>query len=159
MADQASVRVGNTDPVVHTNGTPEGRVVGGITEFGNDVVNLVELQAKLALLDLKDCASQVAKPLALVAGGLSLILGTIPVLLLGVAALVATALNISNGWAQILTGGIVLITSAIIVGVAAMRIVPSFSSFRRSSEEFQRNAAWLRTILLYSGRNVARRGR
>jgi integral membrane sensor domain MASE1 len=155
MADQASVSGGTPTP--RSNGSPEGRVVGGIAEFGNDIVTLAELQLQLARYDLRECLGHALIPLGLLAVGLIILLGTVPVALLGVAALLATALKISSGAAMLLTAGVVLILALIVMIVAGLRLIPSFSSFRRSQEEFSRNLAWVRTVVLYSGRSVPRR--
>jgi uncharacterized membrane protein YqjE len=168
MADQASLRGG--DPGAggvdrgngrgNGNGTPEGQIVGGIAEFGNDIANLAELQAKLAMIDLKECISQVRWALALIVLGLVFILGALPVALLGLAELIAAALHLGAGWAMLLTGGVVLAVAVAAVVASALRLGSGFSSsFRRSREELTRNLAWIRTVLLYSGRGMPRRVR
>jgi len=155
MADQASVRDGN--PGSATNGSPEGRVVGGIAELGNDIATLVELQAKLFTIDMKECLGKLLIPVSLLGGGLVLLLGAVPVALLGIATLLASATALSPGWAMFLTGLVALALAAALMVVAAMRIGPSLSSFTRSSEELTRNLAWIRTVLVHSGRQVPRR--
>jgi hypothetical protein len=126
MADQASVRAGYPDSGDSAsvngngNGSPEGRVVGGITEFGNDIATLAELQAKLALIDLKECFAHARVPLALLVVGLIFILGAVPVVLLGVAALVADAMKISAAWAMLVTAGVALVASGVVVVVGAL---------------------------------------
>jgi len=161
MADQASVRSGIPEAASDgkSNGAPEKRVVSGIAEFGNDIATLVELQAKLALLDSKECLEKAMVPVVLVVIALFAILGALPVLLFGIAELVASALKIGIGWALLLTSAVTLVLAGTVAAVSALRIGPSFSSFRRSREEFARNVAWIRTVLLYSGRNVPRRVR
>jgi len=159
MADQASVKDGNPPPGIFENGAPEQRVVGGIAGFGSDVATLVELQAQLAATDLKEALQKAVLPLGVLAVGIISLIGALPVVLFGVAALLAPALKISSGAAMLLTGGVVLAVALVAAGVAASKIGPSFSSFRRSREELVRNLAWIRTVLLYSGRNAPRRGR
>jgi hypothetical protein len=153
------VRDGHASPHSGENGIPEQRVLGGITEFANDIANLAELQARLALIDLKDSVQKSLVPVALVGAGLIGLIGALPVALLGVAGLLASALKISQAAATLLTGGVVLAVAAGTVAVAAAKIGPSFRSFRRSREELTRNLAWIRTVLLYSGRDVQRRRR
>jgi hypothetical protein len=165
MADQASVSAGAARPGPGSsgpslsNGTPERQVIGGIAGFGTDVATLAELQAQLALIDLKQWVAQVRLHVVLMASGLVVALGAVPVVLLGVAALVASAWNLSDAWAMVLTGGVVLTVTLLLVATAALKIGSSFSCFRRSREELTRNLAWIKTVLLYSGRSVARRGR
>jgi len=151
MADQAAIS-GN-----YSGGQqPEG-VVGSVSEFGSDIATLAELQGKLALIDFKECLAKALIPLALVAVGLIVLLGAVPVVLLGAAALLAAALKIGSGQAMLLTGGGVLVLTATVVIVAALKLGPAFSSFNRSREELSRNLAWIRTVVLYSGRSVPRR--
>jgi len=155
------LRVGGagTDGETRKNGSPEQRVVGGMAEFGNDIATLVELQYKLAMADLKDSLQQALLPMVLIVLGLLLVVGAVPIMLFGVAELVAVALKIGIGWALLLTGGLTAVLTGTVLIFLASRIPKSFSSFRRSREEFARNLAWIRTVLLYSGRNVPRRYR
>jgi len=132
--------------------------VGGIADFGNDVATLAELQAKLALIDLKECLGLALIPLACVVIGLFFVLGALPVVLLGAADVLARALSLKAGEAMLLTGGSVLVLALVVIVIAAIRIGPSLASFNRSREELTRNLAWIRTVLLYSGRSVPRRG-
>src|SRR5207248_7609 len=83
MADQATVRGGDT----RTNGAPPEGVVGSIAEFGNDIATLIELQAKLAAIDLKESAERATLPLALTLAGLVVLVASVPVALVGVADL------------------------------------------------------------------------
>ena len=133
-------------------------MVGSLAEFGNDIASLVELQAKLALLDLKESTTRTTTPLAGIVLGVVVALASVPVALLGVAHLVAAALTLGLGWAMLLTAGVALALGATVAALALPRLVRSFDSFQRSREEFNRNVSWIRTVLLYSGRAVPRRG-
>ena len=157
MADQATLNDSKIHPRSVENGAPEQRVVGGITGFGSDIATLAELQGQLAVTDLKESLQKALVPLVLLAAGVIVVIGALPVALLGVAALLAAALSISSAWAMLLTGGVVLIVALVVTAVSASKIGASFSSFRRSREELTRNLAWIRTVLLYSGRSAPRR--
>ncbi len=150
MANQASVNLDGS-PV----NQPEG-VVGNITEFGNDVMTLVELQAQLATLDFKAAMARATIPLVLVAVGLALLLASLPVALLGIGALVASALSISIGWATLLTAVVAAIVAVVVAVVALGRFLGSLDSFRNSREELVRNISWLRTVVVHSGRSIPR---
>jgi len=158
MVDQASVRVGKPATGGSDNGSPEGKLVGGIAEFGNDIATLAELQAKLAVIDLKECVELAVWPLAVIVGGFIFILGALPVALFGAAELVAAALKISHGWALLLTSGVVMGVAGLAMVISVLRLRPNLSQcFRRSREELNRNISWIRTVLLYSGRTPPRR--
>jgi len=155
MADQATVRGGNASS--KNNGSPEQQVVGGIAEFGNDISTLVELQLKLASIDLKESLGQALIPMSVAAGGLLLVVGAIPVAILGLSYLVASAFRLSLGASMLLTSVATLLLAATMTFIAFRNIGPSFSAMRRSREEFERNLNWIRTVLLHSGRSVGRR--
>jgi len=143
----------NDGPV---NGSAEG-MVGSIADFGNDVATLAELQLKLAAFDFKETTAKALVPLSLVAVGLVVLLGSVPVALGGLALLVAQLFSITIGWALLLTALVIMILTGALVVFAGRRLVASFASFRRSREELVRNIAWIRTVLVYSGRAVPKR--
>ncbi len=151
MDDQASLK--------RDHGTSTNGVVGSLSNFGNDVASLAELQLKLAAMDAKIAAERAAVPFGLVAGGLSFLVASLPVLLLGVAALLASALHIHQGLAMLAVGGVTLVLAGLVVALAGWRLSHSFESFQRSSDELARNITWIRTVLLYSGRPVKKSGR
>jgi len=155
MAAQASVRGGEG---VQTNGPPEG-VIEGIAELGNDILTLAELQAKLAAIDFKESLEHAVFPLVLTLGGLILALASLPVVLIGVAQLIAWAFSIHLGWALLLVGLVALAGGSAVAWIAGLRFSRSFASFQRSREELVRNLSWIRTVLVHSGRPVPRRGR
>src|SRR5690349_5041095 len=110
MDDQTAVKPQNGS---RTNG-----VLGSLTEFGNDVATLAELQLKLAELDAKQAAERAIIPLGIAMGGLAVVLASIPVILLGAAALLASALHIDEGWSRLIVGGASLVAAAIAAAVA-----------------------------------------
>jgi len=150
MANQASVNLDGSSV-----NQPEG-VVGNITEFGNDVVTLLELQAQLARLNFKEAMTRATIPLVLVVVGLALLLASLPVALLGIAALLASALSISTGWATLLTALVAAVIAGVVATVSLTRILGSLESFRHSREELARNISWIRTVLVHSGRSAPR---
>lgn len=159
MADQATVRstVYPADRGSQGNGNGIG-VVGSIADFGNDVATLIELQAKLAALDAKECVASATFPVVVIAVALVVVLAAVPVVLLGVAYLLAMALNIAPGWAMLLTGLLALAVAGLVGFLSVKEITRSLEPLRRSREELVRNLAWVRTVLIYSGRSAPRRG-
>lgn len=149
MDDQASVNA--------PNGAQANGVLGSLSDFGNDIATLAELQVKLAALDAKAAADRAALPLGVALAGTAVALGAMPVLLLGAATLLANALHMAEGWAMVLVGGVALGGSLLGIAVAARRLRHCCESFRRSRDELSRNIAWVRTVLLYSGRPVRKR--
>ncbi len=134
-----------------------GGLVGNVAEFGNDVATLVELQAKLAAADFKESLAKTAIPLVLVIVGAILLLAALPVLLIGVGSLLAPVLGWSFGLAVLVTAVVALAIAAVLVLVSVGRLAHGFDSFRRSREELTRNIAFIRTVVVHSGRS--RRGK
>jgi len=133
-------------------------VVGSIADFGNDMATLVELQAKLAALDMKECTTRATVPVAVLAVGLVVVLAAVPVALLGAADLIARALGIAPGWAMLLTAVAALVLAGAVSFLSVHELLKSLEPLRRSREELVRNLAWVRTVLVYSGRSTPRRG-
>ncbi|WP_435008155.1 phage holin family protein [Tundrisphaera lichenicola] len=152
MADQASMSRVNGVPVEASPGS----LVGNIAEFGNDVATLAELQAKLTALDAKQCVSRATIPLIVVVTSAVLVLGSIPVFLIGLADLIASGTKLSPEMARLIVG-LATILLAALAAVFALRLsLRSLESFRRSNEELARNLSWIRTVLVHSGRSIAR---
>jgi hypothetical protein len=153
MADQASMSRNNGN---HTRATPLG-VVSNIADFGNDIATLVELQAKLAALDAKDGLSRATTSLIVLGVGSVVALASLPVILIGVADLVASNSRLSVGAARLIIGLAALILAGGSAYLGLRGSTSSLESFRRSREELARNLSWIRTVLVHSGRTAGRR--
>ena len=132
-------------------------VVGRLTGFGNDVFTLGELQAKLAAADLKDCIDHAVTPLIAVVVGFAIFLAALPVAMLGAADVLARAAGLTPGVAMLITAAAGLAVAGVILFVFAKRFAHSLQAFRRSREELVRNLSWIRTVVVYSGREMPKR--
>jgi uncharacterized membrane protein YqjE len=153
MADQASMSRNNG---MNHPASPLG-VVSNIADFGNDIATLAELQAKLAAYDAKEAASRATFPLILLGSGAVVALASLPVILIGLADLIARWTRISGGMAQLVVGLVSLLLAALACLMGARGSLKSLDSFRRSREELTRNLSWIRTVLIYSGRTGGKR--
>jgi len=142
----ASQHNGNTDSVV-----------GSIAGLGNDVATLGELQWKLFKADLKDLTARARLSIAILAVGVVVVVGSVPVLVAGAGLLLATALNISTGMGLLLSALAAVIISGGALAFAVLGLGRSLDALQHSREEFQRNVAWIRTVLVQSGRTLPRR--
>lgn len=149
MADQATL---NGGPRVRINSPLIEGVIGNLAEFGGDITTLAELQAKLAMIDLREGSARAAVPALALATSAALALGGLPVLLFGLAELIHQYGGMRLGWALVVTAVAALVVAAVVGAVAALRLSRCFASFRRSREELVRNVAWIKTVLAYSGR-------
>jgi len=134
---------------------PEG-ILGNLTGLTGDIASLAELQAELVAVDLKDTVGRATWPGVVLVVSAVLLVATLPVLLIGLAFALASALAISQAAALLLTGGIFALVAAVVGTVAALRFLRSFESFRRSREELVRNVSWIRTVITQSGKTVHR---
>lgn len=132
---------------------PEG-ILSSLGDFGGDFATLAELQAKLALVDAKEAAGKASTPTAVLVVSSAILLGTVPVVLIGLAFLLATWLGSSQGLALLITGLVVAVVAGAVAGFCAVKFLKSFESFRRSREEFTRNVAWIQTVLKQSSRSA-----
>lgn len=153
MADQAAVNGGR----VRINAPMTEGIIGNLAELGSDVATLAELQAKLAAHDLQESTARAALPALMLGAGLGLLLGAIPVILIGCAELLADALSLEyRGLAYLIVAAVAVILAAGAAWFALSGLRSSFTSFARSREELARNLAWIKTVLAYSGRSVSR---
>jgi uncharacterized membrane protein YqjE len=127
-------------------------VIEGVSSFGTDLAALAMLQARLAACDLRDSTRQAIPSLV----------GMIAFGTIGVACTVVGLAGLALWLAEVFQArtGIVMMVVAlaglVIAGIAsvflARSLVSSFSYFRRSQEELDRNLAWIKTTLVHSGR-------
>ena len=127
-------------------------VVTNVASFGENLLNLAELQARLTAAEVRRNFDSAKTAGALIIVGAVLAIAGLPVLLIGIAELLVTELGIKRGYA-LLTASI----AAIVLGGALCMIASRWLSrqplgLRVAGEEFNRNINWLRTILRQSGR-------
>lgn len=117
-----------------------------VASFGSDLVQLMDLQAALFKADAREAAKKTVPPTALFTLGLMILLGLFPILMAGLASLLA-----ENGWAwssALLTvagGSFVLVA---LLGVAGWLLLRSGrGAFTRSLYEWDRNKKWVKESL------------
>ena len=145
MAYQASVNGG------FRTHRAEG-VISSIGELGGDIASLAELQARLTLVDAREAASRATWPTVVLVASAAALVSAVPVLLIGLAFVLANAFGINQGAALLIVGGVVATVAATIAFLSLRKFLHSFESFRRSREEFVRNVNWVKTVLAQSAR-------
>lgn len=149
MAHQASLNGGSR---FHRS---EG-VITSLGELGGDVASLAELQAQLAVIDTKEAVGRATWPTVVLAASAAVLLATLPVVLIGLAFVLASAFGIPQGAALLIVAAVVAAVAGAIALLSLREFLRSFESFRRSREEFSRNVAWIKTLLAQSTRTVHR---
>jgi len=157
MADQATLNGGQR---VRINSPLADGVIGNLAELGGDIATLAELQTKLAVVDLKQATGAATIPVALIGGGLVMLLAAVPVAMIGASELLADALNLTHrGWAYLIVSAVAMALTVLLVLIGLPRLTRSFETFGHSKEELARNVAWVKTVLANSGRAPAHRRR
>jgi hypothetical protein len=136
------------------NGRYHGKtpnVAAGVSDLTHDVIELSELQAQLLSLDARQSVAKAKACLIMSVIGASMLLGTIPVALLTIAALFREQLEWSYAASAGVATGIGLLITGIVFGVAYSYVKNGLVSFERSGEELQRNIAWLKSTLKTRG--------
>jgi hypothetical protein len=136
------------------NGRYHGKtpnVAASVSDLTHDVIELSELQVQLLSLDAKHSMAKAKACLVMAILGASILLGTIPVALLAVAALFHEQLGWTFAASIGLATGIGLLFAGIVLGVAYGYVKNGLLSFNRSREELQRNIAWLKSTLKTRG--------
>jgi Putative Actinobacterial Holin-X, holin superfamily III len=134
-------------------------VVSNVAGFGENVLNLTELQAKLAVIELRQNVQAAKSSGGPLLAAVALALAGLPVALAGIAELLVSELGIKRGFALLVVSGTVLLVAACCVAIAGIRLRSQRFGFPLSEEELNRNVNWLRAVLRHSGRPAARQAR
>jgi hypothetical protein len=175
MVDQATMNASNgtgglgepksgrVAPIGRASATPEttasaGQVAGNVADFGENMLNMAELQVQMAAIELR----QNVEAIRIVAGvglaGTVMALAALPIALAGIAELLVTTLGLSRGTAFLFVGFTTLCLGLLCVMIAGLWIRRKRLGFPLSAEELARNLNWVRTVLRLSGRHRVHRG-
>jgi hypothetical protein len=169
MADQATVTTTNGAAAIgsQTRGASPGdrastangkepnagTVVSCVAGFGENLLTLGELQARLTAKELVQnyLAARTAGGVGL--AGFILTVASLPIVLLGIAELLVSELAMKRGYALLSVAGAAILIGGVTVAFADSWLRRKRLGFPISGEELTRNLNWLRTVLRYSGRS------
>lgn len=138
------------------NGASPGDVVTNVAEFGENLLSLAELQARLAAIELKQNLRTAKIGGSVIVAGVVLALAAVPIVLAGIAEVLVSSLGMGRGPALLAVAFATFVIAGTGIAIAAARLRGSDMGFPLSREEYTRNINWLRTVLLYSGRSAQR---
>jgi hypothetical protein len=134
-----------------------GEIVGNVGQFAEHILTLGELQARLALIEVKQNLEAARTGIWMLSAGAIVALGSLPVLLESVAELLVSGMGIQHAyallWVCVPTITIACACIAVAVGLLRRAVV----GLPTSTDEFHRNLNWVRTVLTHSGRGRPRR--
>ncbi len=136
------------------NGRYDGKapnVAASVSDLTHNVIELTELQVQLLTLDVRQSVQKARMCLILAVIGACVLLGTIPVALLALAALLVEQLEWSMAGATSVATLVGLLLAGVVLGVAWAYIKKGLVSLERSRDELRRNVAWLKSTLRTRG--------
>lgn len=115
--------------------------------FACDLLELTELQAKLFKSDAHAVLKQSLASIAIAILGCSLLLGSIPVVVFGLASAVAYYGQTEEWIAQLAVGGGLALFSSIFIFWSFKALSKSTNQFQRSTTEFSKNIEWTKDVI------------
>lgn len=115
--------------------------------FASDLLELTELQARLFKADASSVLKESLGAIAIAVLGCSVLLGSIPVVVFGLATAVASYWQMDDWIAQIAVGGGLALLSLIFIAGAYRTLSKSTLQFRRSTAEFSKNMEWTKDVI------------
>ena len=132
------------------NGQPSTSPVRGFfgqaAEVTGDVIELAELQVRLAKADAENAVRIAVFPIAVIGTSGVVLLASLPVLLFSIAGLVARTSGMSVEFAQMLVSAIATVLAISAAAIAGRYLKSAVQAFGRSAEELKHNLMWLKTI-------------
>jgi len=116
-------------------------------EFVGDVMSLGEMQAQLFAIDAKEASSKSVVPAICGLGGLVLLLGSIPILLLAIGWCLINRAGFPADLAFLTSFVIGLLAAAGLALFAWQRLKTVVPIMMRSSEELSQNLRWIKHAL------------
>jgi len=126
---------------------PIGQFSKTASRFANDLLELSELQAKLAKSDLEEVLRKSTSSILVAIIGTSLSLASLPVMLFGLASALAWYLEIETWVTQMVIGGGVALLSIVMVALATRGLLRLKNAFQRSAGELKKNMDWVKTVI------------
>jgi uncharacterized membrane protein YqjE len=124
------------------------RVLGhSVSRLGSDVLTLVELQAELLQVDLKDWMSGFVKSMIALTVGLLLALASLPVLLMAFGYFLNDVTSLSLAASMLIAGVSGLVLALILAGIGYWMLKSDRGMLRRFKAELRHNVRWLKEVL------------
>ena len=127
-------------------------VLDSIDALGTNLGNLATLQLRLAVCDSKESLQRLTPSLILGTFALLVMPASVGIGLLAAGYWIAGAYSLTLAQAFLLVAIVGLVLSTVSLLIAVRLAKGSFTTFRRSAEELQRNLTWIRTVVKHSGR-------
>lgn len=115
--------------------------------FACDLLELTELQAKLFKADAHAVFKESLGSIGIAILGCSILLGSIPLVVFGLASAVAFYWQVDGWKAQLTVGGGLALLSFISISWSLKTLSKASIKFQRSTAEFSKNIEWTKEVI------------
>jgi hypothetical protein len=125
---------------------PVSGVVHSVADLAGDVLEILELQVRLAQKDGTDALRIGLAPLVALAFGMSMMVAALPIIAFALATVIQTRLGLSEWVAQLGIGATMIVVALLMSFFAIRMLISAASTFGRSASEFSKNTSWLKSV-------------
>jgi len=118
-----------------------------VSQLGSDVLTLMELQAELLQVDVKEWVSGVVKSMIAMVAALVLLLASTPILLVALGYALNDATDLPIAACMFIAAGTGILLAAICAGLGVWLLKRDIGVLHRFSTELRHNIRWLRQVL------------
>jgi hypothetical protein len=130
-----------------SSSTPARSMSQSVSQLGSDVMSLLELQAELLQLDIRQCLRAWTGAILLLAVTGIVALASLPVLMLSMAYAIHDMAELSLPLSLLIAAATGLVVAAICAFVSLWLLKRDTTIMSRSAAEFRRNVRWLKAVL------------
>ena len=138
-------------PVNSTTSSAPAKAMGrSVRQLGGDVLNLMELQAELLQVDVREWVQSFIRPLVALAIAGIVALGSIPIALISLGYFLEASTELPMWGAMLTAAGAGLGLAAAAAGMGIWLLKRDRAMLHRFSTELRKNVRWLREMLHHS---------
>lgn len=127
--------------------SPVAGFAGKASNVAGDLLELAELQTRLAKADASLTLHRLIRPSAALLMSICAALASLPVLALGVSGLLSAWAGWPAWQTQLTVGGCLIVIAAVGMFLSLRGIRQSAEPFSRSAAEFRNNLTWLKAVI------------
>ena len=136
-------------PASYTTATinPLTGLLSSASDVALDIMEIGELQVRLAKLDTQAAIDRSIVGATLVVGGGAMIIASLPLIALGLANAISDHFDLSLWKVRIAIGAISTCIALLLVAFGALRLRYATTAFSRTSSELLNNVNWLKQLV------------
>ena len=139
--------IGANRPTGEGSPAPAHSMGRSVRQLGGDVLTLMELQAELLQVDVREWVQSFIRPLVALLVAAIILLATIPVALISLGFLLATTTKLPLWGAMMTAAGVAIGLAAISAVIGVWLLKKDRRMLHRFSTELRKNVHWLKETL------------